>query len=56
MATLVNPSYHHSSEFLSQEKSSDQKKIGIPGKAYSGQKSQGNYKGYRDVDGQEPLG
>jgi hypothetical protein len=55
LADPVDPFHHDGPGFLSQEKSSYQKNIGIPGKTDIRDKSKGNDDGNRYMDGQEPL-
>ena len=55
LAGPVDRFHHDGPGFLSQEKSSDQKHIGIPGKTNFWDKPQGNNKWDRYMNGQEPL-
>lgn len=55
LALLMNPFKNKSSKSLSEEKCTHQEKIGIPGKAYTRQKPEGDNEGYRYMYGKEPL-
>ena len=49
------PSHYERSEFLSKEEGSHKKYVGIPAESYSTKKPEGNNKGNRNMNGQEPL-